>query len=399
MSVVNSNIMDYVDWRGDLGFDEAGLNEVDSLIFSQLIYVQMKPYLPEEDTSAITIKQLADMYCADNDDRSIEQMPNLFKHAAQLLKKMAESHRFGSCVLRHYVYDISEEEESQFSAVTIELPDNGIFVSYSGTDHSVVGWKENFNLSYLDETPGQTKACRYLSGVAGKYIDKATDKNQNNDSRQQTENSAASHKETVRGKKYKLWIGGHSKGGNLAVFAAMHVDKDIQKHILKVFNHDGPGFNHKMISTDGYKRIFDRIDTFLPQSSVVGILLEHVDNYEVVKSKNQGPMQHDVFSWEILGPHIVKTESLDKNSVRLDRTLRAWIGGMDEAQRRKFVDALFSIAADSNFENLDQMSFKKLISMIKAADDLSRDDLNVIKNTIRQLILAGVDVVREDRQI
>ena len=109
MSVVNSNIMDYVDWRGDLGFDEAGLNEVDSLIFSQLIYVQMKPYLPEEDTSAITIKQLADMYCADNDDRSIEQMPNLFKHAAQLLKKMAESHRFGSCVLRHYVYDIVEE--------------------------------------------------------------------------------------------------------------------------------------------------------------------------------------------------------------------------------------------------------------------------------------------------
>lgn len=373
-----ANIMDYIDWRGDIGFDAVGLNEVDSLIFSQLIYIRMKPYLPDEKHSKLTIGQLAKLYFSDNSEKQIEQMPNLFRHASKLLKKMAASERFKDCVLKYYVYDISEEEESQFSAVTIELPDNTVFVSYSGTDHSVVGWKENFNLSYLDETPGQTKAKNYLTYVAGTYTggQEAVDK---------------------KADMCNLWIGGHSKGGNLAVFAAMHVDKDVQKRIIKVFNHDGPGFNHKMISTDGYKRVYDKIESFLPQSSVVGILLEHVDDYEVIKSTNSGPMQHDVFSWEILGAHIVKADGLDKNSVRLDRTLRNWIGGMDEAQRRQFVDVLFSIASDSNFENLDQMSFKQLIDMIKAADELSKDDWNVLKNTVRQLIQAGVGVVRNDR--
>lgn len=373
-----ANIMDYIDWRGDIGFDAVGLNEVDSLIFSQLIYIQMKPYLPDEKHSKLTVAQLAKLYFADNSEEQIEQMPNLFRHASNLLKKMASSERFKDCALKYYVYDISEEEESQFSAVTIELPDNTVFVSYSGTDHSVVGWKENFNLSFLDETPGQAKAKNYLTYVAGRYTggQEAVDK---------------------KADMCNLWIGGHSKGGNLAVFAAMHVDKDVQKRIIKVFNHDGPGFNHKMISTDGYKRVYDKIESFLPQSSVVGILLEHVDDYEVIKSTNSGPMQHDVFSWEILGAHIVKADGLDKNSVRLDRTLRNWIGGMDEAQRRQFVDVLFSIASDSNFENLDQMSFKQLIDMIKAADELSKDDWNVLKNTVRQLIQAGVGVVMDER--
>ena len=196
----------------------------------------------------------------------------------------------------------------------------------------------------------------------------------------------------------RLWIGGHSKGGNLAVFAAMHVDKEVQDVIIKVFNFDGPGFNHKMIYTAGYKRIFDRIETFLPQSSIVGLLLEHVDDYVVVRSRNSGPLQHDAFSWEIMGGSIIKADGLDKNSVRLDKTLRNWIGSMDEAQRKQFVNVLFSIASDSNFENLDQMSFKQLIEMIKAADELSKADWSMLKDTVRLLISAGVGVVRDEKE-
>ena len=300
-------------------------------------------------------------------------------------QKLAHSRRYADCILRYYIYDISEKEESQFSAVTIELPDGTYFISYSGTDHSVVGWKENFNLSYLDETPGQNKAKKYLKQVAayicdaGKVLEKEIINNKSINAR-------------------KLWIGGHSKGGNLAVFAAMHVDKEVQDVIIRVFNFDGPGFNHKMIYTTGYKRIFDRIETFLPQSSIVGLLLEHVDDYEVVRSTNSGPLQHDAFSWEIMGGSIIKADGLDKNSVRLDKTLRNWIGSMDEAQRRQFVNVLFSIASDSNFENLDQMSFRQLIEMIKAADELSKDDWSMLKNTVRLLISAGVGVVRDEKE-
>ena len=146
------------------------------------------------------------------------------------------------------------------------------------------------------------------------------------------------------------------------------------------------------------KRIFDRIETFLPQSSIVGLLLEHVDDYEVVRSTNLGPLQHDAFSWEIMGGSIIKADGLDKNSVRLDKTLRNWIGGMDEAQRKQFVNVLFSIASDSNFENLDQMSFKQLIEMIKAADELSKADWSMLKDTVRLLISAGVGVVRDEKE-
>lgn len=347
-----ADIMDYIDWRGDIGFDEVQVNEVDGLIFSQLIYVQMKPYMPDAKKSYLTIKQLSSLYCADHSDDEIEQMPNLFRHSARLLQKLAHSRRYA---------------------------DGTYFISYSGTDHSVVGWKENFNLSYLDETPGQNKAKKYLKQVAA-YI--CNDENINNKSINTR----------------KLWIGGHSKGGNLAVFAAMHVDKEVQDVIIKVFNFDGPGFNHKMIYTAGYKRIFDRIETFLPQSSIVGLLLEHVDDYEVVRSRNSGPLQHDAFSWEIMGGSIIKADGLDKNSVRLDKTLRNWIGSMDEAQRKQFVNVLFSIASDSNFENLDQMSFKQLIEMIKAADELSKADWSMLKDTVRLLISAGVGVVRDEKE-
>ena len=345
-----ADIMDYIDWRGDIGFDEVHVNEVDGLIFSQLIYVQMKPYMPDAKKSYLTIKQLSSLYCADHSDDEIEQMPNLFRHSARLLQKLAHSRRYADCILRYY-----------------------------GTDHSVIGWKENFNLSYLDETPGQNKAKKYLKQVAA-YI--CNDENINNKSINTR----------------KLWIGGHSKGGNLAVFAAMHVDKEVQDVIIKVFNFDGPGFNHKMIYTAGYKRIFDRIETFLPQSSIVGLLLEHGDDYEVVRSRNSGPLQHDAFSWEIMGGSIIKADGLDKNSVRLDKTLRNWIGSMDEAQRKQFVNVLFSIASDSNFENLDQMSFKQLIEMIKAADDLSKADWSMLKDTVRLLISAGVGVVRDEKE-
>lgn len=213
-----ADIMDYIDWRGDIGFDEVHVNEVDGLIFSQLIYVQMKPYMPDAKKSYLTIKQLSSLYCADRSDDEIEQMPNLFRHSARLLQKLAHSRRYADCILRYYIYDISEKEESQFSAVTIELPDGTYFISYSGTDHSVVGWKENFNLSYLDETPGQNKAKKYLKQVAA-YIcndDRVINEKAINDKALDDENINNKSINTSIDTR-KLWIGGHSKGGNLAV--------------------------------------------------------------------------------------------------------------------------------------------------------------------------------------
>ena len=118
----------------------------------------------------------------------------------------------------------------------------------------------------------------------------------------------------------------------------------------------------------------------------------------MVRSLNSVPLQQDALSWEIMGGSIIKADGLDKTRVRLYQTLRNWVACMDEAQRKQFVNVLFSIASDSNFENLDQMSFKQLIEMIKAADELSKADWSMLKDTVRLLISAGVGVVRDEKE-
>ena len=336
-----ADIMDYIDWRGDIGFDEVHVNEVDGLIFSQLIYVQMKPYMPDAKKSYLTIKQLSSLYCADHSDDEIEQMPNLFRHSARLLQKLAHSRRYADCILRYYIYDISEKEESQFSAVTIELPDGTYFISYSGTDHSVVGWKENFNLSYLDETPGQNKAKKYLKQVAA-YI--CNDENINNKSINTR----------------KLWIGGHSKGGNLAVFAAMHVDKKVQDVIIKVFNFDGPGFNHKMIYTAGYKRIFDRcgLDTKMVQSDsgAIGGSVSH--EFMVITDTDAG--ENDVF-------YCNECDYSANSNHAVSNLPEAVIDGKDYFKETKVIDTpnTHSIEELSKFLNIpDTLILKSLVYIV-----------------------------------
>ena len=362
-----ADIMDYIDWRGDIGFDEVHVNEVDGLIFSQLIYVRMKPYMPDAKKSYLTIKQLSSLYCADHSDDEIEQMPNLFRHSARLLQKLAHSRRYADCILRYYIYDISEKEESQFSAVTIELPDGTYFISYSGTDHSVVGWKENFNLSYLDETPGQNKAKKYLKQVAA-YI--CNDENINNKS--------------ISAR--RLWIGGHSKGGNLAVFAAMHVDKEVQDVIIKVFNFDGPGFNEATISSEEFGKVDMRIRTFVPQSSMIGILMWHREPFTIVRSNGVGVFQHDAYTWQIMGGDFIKLSERTGHSHFADDTIKRWLEELKPDMRRQAIDGIYAVLSASNGMNVsDLFEARNTMSVLKAAGAMDEKTRSAVLEAFRLL--------------
>ncbi len=367
-----ANMMDYLEWRGDLSLDAAPFNEIDNLLFTQVIYLDWMGIVPGIDQSSkVTVEEAKDCYLERYPLEEIQKMPRLKQSASQLLLKMAESERFAHCYLSNYVEDINEEEESQFSAMKVDLDDGSVFISFSGTDHTLAGWKENFNMSYLAETPGQLKAVKYVEDTVPFY-------------------------------KNRLRFGGHSKGGNLAVYAAMHCRKSIQRRLLAIYNNDGPGFTQKMISEEGYQRILDRIHTYLPQSSVVGMLLEHEEEIEVIQSTNNGIMQHDAFSWEVKGTSFVHLDELETNSIYLDRTLKNWVNGLNELQRQQFVDALFTILENANIDDTDKlgrMSFTQFVELMKAVDGLSPESKEVLKDTIWRLLNSARDIMANRRKM
>ena len=255
------------------------------------------------------------------------------------MREMAKTRRFGDIRLFHYIDDIDYEEQSQFCAVTLLLDDHSIFVSYSGTDNTIVGWRENFNMSFLEETPGQKKAVRYLN------------------------ETASPDWETLR-------VGGHSKGGNLAVYAAAFCQKSIQEKILAVYCNDAPGFSGNKIDEPNYRSILPKIHAFIPEASIVGMLLEHKESYAV-------------------GNVMVRVESAAKESILLDQTLKAWIDKMDTKQREEFVDTLFEILEEGQIETVDDLAnirWKKLIELLKLSSSLEHENQEVLKRTLKMLL-------------
>lgn len=363
-----SNLMDYLDWRGDLTFREAPFNEVDNLILAQLVYVEFAGIVPapgEEGT--ITVKEACELFFAAHDRKEIMERVSMTKTAAFVLEKMAQTVRFCNAQLFGYINDISTEEQSQFSVVCVRLDDKSIYVSFSGTDNTIVGWRENFNMGYLSETPGQLKAVDYLNHMV---------------------------KEDWK----KIRVGGHSKGGNLSVYASVKCDRNIQKRIVKVYSNDGPGFSEEMIQSKEYQRMLPKIKTILPESSIVGMLLEHQEKFEVVKSSQSGIQQHDAMSWEVLGSHFVYVEEVAPQSILLDETMKKWIFQLTKEQREEIVDTVFSMLDDAKIYTVDDFynsKWKKVQELMKAKSRLSPETQELFSQALRMLWKTGNQTVKK----
>lgn len=323
-------LFDYVGWRGDLTFEQVPPNEVDSLIFSLLSYLDFKGLVPEahKDTP-VSLQAVANAYFA--------RYPNMRKASIgliipkdiiKLFKAVKETRRFRNVGMRAYINEIDVEREMQFSAITFLLGKEGNVVAYRGTDDTIVGWKENFNMSFLPEVPSQVRAAQYLNEAA----------------------------EQTNG---KLYVTGHSKGGNLAVYAGVRCDTTVKERIVGVWNNDGPGFGKGMITDAAYLDLKPRIHTLLPKSSLVGILLEHDEDYTVVSSRQVGLWQHDALSWNVMGGKFVHLRSIGEDSKHSDRTLNAWIREMTPEQREQFSEALYRILSSDHATTLTDLASPK----------------------------------------
>lgn len=363
-----ANMMDYLDWRGDLSFAASEFNEVDNLILAQLVYVDFSGIVPEPGSGEkITLKEASKRFFETHKEEEILARVSMTKMAAFVMKKMAETRRFSEILLSDYVNDISDEEQSQFSVVCVTLEDGSLYMSFCGTDSTIVGWREDFNMGYLSATPGQLKAVEYLNRMA--------------DSRY----------EVVR-------VGGHSKGGNLSVYASVNCEPEVKEKIVQVYSNDGPGVSKEMMESEAYKKMLPKITTILPESSIVGMLLEHREEFKVVRSSGSGIQQHDAMSWEVLGTNFVYAEEVAAQSILLDKTMKAWLYQLKEEEREQIVETVFGMLEEAKIKTVDDFyhsRWKAVQELMKAKSKLPEETQKVFAKALKLLWSEGNKAMKE----
>lgn len=307
------DMFDYLTWRGDLTFSQCPVTPADALILSTLSYVQFGAQVTDDPIRPIFLHTAVDGFFALPDYEARVRD----KRDLELLLTAAESPRFRNVGLCFYRDEILPEEESQFAAMTFLLDDGSAFLAFRGTDYSLVGWKEDFNMSFRDTVPAQHKASAYTREFAAVFSG-------------------------------PMYLGGHSKGGNLAVFAAAKAGPHIQSRIPTVYNLDGPGFGGCLMGDPGYLAVVPKIQTYIPQSSIIGMLLEHEEDYTVIRSRQVSLMQHEPYSWEIQGPGFLVADNISPDTRFLDRTIKHWLSGMTSQERGEFVDTVFALLSQGD---------------------------------------------------
>lgn len=362
-----ANIHEYLIWRGDVPFTVSPFNEVDALVLSELVYTDFHGVLPGEG-ERITVEEARRLFWQKHTREEIMAMDSYTKTAPFLMDEMAGKGRFGGMVMADYYDVIDTNVDVQLAALTFYLPDGTAFVAFRGTDDTVVGWKEDFNLSYMPATEGQRRAAEYLD-------------------------------RHFTGHNIPLRVGGHSKGGNLAMYASVCAEKAVRDRIIAVYNNDGPGFLKMFTETQAYRDMLPRFICTVPEKAVIGTLLNSKAYQHVVKSTASGIYQHDGFSWNVLGNRFVEVDRRSDSSMALETTLHQWLAEQSESKRRTFVNTLFGLLESTGRTTFGEIKSDlpgSLASMWKMLETMKKEQREVVWNMIMQFIAAGGDTILQE---
>ena len=360
------NIMDYISWRGDLSFEQSQFNEVDNLILACFSYVNLDGISAVTKQKGIGLKKLTKEFMKLHTMKELEADKSFIRLAPFMMMEMAKSVRFGKCVVRNYVNDIVTEAEQQFAAMEIVLEDGTSYVSFRGTDDTIIGWKEDFNLS-TGVVPAQKRAIEYLQKIS-------------------------EHTDGM------LRVGGHSKGGNLAIYGSV-MCKSAHEKILEIYSNDGPGFSREFQELPETKEMMPKIIRIIPEYSIIGTLLEHEKEPVIVASSSKGLLQHDGFSWEVQGPALVRRDSLNKTALRFIEILHKWIDGMDMEQKRLLIKDLFATLQASGYENLSEVQsggLKSLAAMVKRVEKFAPESRGMMQELLTAICGGWLEQLQAD---
>jgi len=401
-----ANILDYLDWRGDIPFSTDPFNEVDSLVLSELSYCGFEgivPGLPEskatgQDTGAgiiaetninenlheniqeiksVTIREAAQAFWNIHTMKEIQDSGTLFKRAPLLLDKLCSGARFGHMRLTGYVNRVSSEKNEQMSAITFLLDDETTYVAFRGTDDTMIGWKEDFCFGFQKETSGQKSAAEYLNNMFCHGNDQDETGN------------------------HRIIVGGHSKGGNFAVFASAFCDASVRDRITDVYTHDGPGLLEEVTDTDEYRTILPRIHSIIPEESIFGLLLECGYYHKVIKSSAKGILQHDALTWKVNRNRFEEAKAVSELSLLMERAVENWIRGMTIGERREVVDTIFTLFDETGVENLSEITtdqVRGIAELFRTYRDMNQEEKHVLRETARRLFRSGAGTLSEELQ-
>ncbi|MCR5601960.1 MAG: DUF2974 domain-containing protein [Ruminococcus sp.] len=324
---------------------------------SQFCYVPLEGVVSASFSEHISIPDAFRRYKADGIDKKLRILT--FEQDNLLFRKLAESRRFRGTMLCGYMSIVEHAEDMQFSALTYRLSDGSGFIAFRGTDGTVVGWKEDFNLSYMQQTSGQQKAISYVN------------------------EAFADDNETIR-------LGGHSKGGNFAIYSSLFCEDSIRDRITNIYSYDGPGFREEILGSEIYKKMLPRIRSYIPQASIVGMLLGSGSDPKIVRNSAIGIKQHFAYNWELKRNRFMLADRLKKSGNVINKAISGLLDDFSDTERQIFSDALFEILRAPDKETLKEISkLRSYPALIKAFSKLRPEQQAVLKEALKKIAQGG----------
>lgn len=342
------NIHDYIDWRGDIPFSVDPLNEADYLVFADLVYCRFDGLLNKN--KVLTIKELSEAYFANEINRQMLDNSDVSFEDPVLLNKLSKSKRYMNLNVHDYVSSFHDANNEQFAAMMIDVPNFETIVAFRGTDDSLAGWVEDFEIS-CKEIKSQKDAVEYMnnrSKIFRKYI-----------------------------------LLGHSKGGNLAIYSAMNVKDKIEKRIKKIISIDGPGLVRDTYSKEKFDLIKNKYIKYSPSYSIVGSIFDNEEEKIIVKSNSTGFGQHDLLTWQIEGNRILKSDKIENDSILFTTAVDSFVSKTTVEERQIFIDELSNalrkadVDAISDIYNGDLKKFALIINNISSTSKKAKDITNL----------------------
>ncbi len=351
----NLYMLNYIKKYGNYSFDEVKFNEVDNLIFSQLVYVDYGYAVPPD--KSVFLCDAAINVFSHTSDEEIRQLLSITQKALQLLMECAKTKRYAYVTLSHYVNNVDDDIDKQFAGINFVLNDHMCLVAFRGTDATVAGVKESAMLSYMFPVPAQIEALHYFQ-------------------------------ETAMLQKGDIYLCGHSKGGNLAVFAAVNCSNSLKKRIVAVYENDAPGFPKWFFDRYDYKQIEDRIFLYTPQSSIVGRMLFHDTKPIIISSINSGLKQHQVSSWKIKDKTFVRLDKYDNFSNFFSEYINTMIDYIGDDDLELFFDSIEYVLLQmgvEDFYDLKAVDIKNAINLIDTLSDVDDEQKIRFKSVLKRL--------------
>ncbi|MBS4762255.1 DUF2974 domain-containing protein [Carnobacteriaceae bacterium zg-ZUI252] len=349
---MTTTFLDYIDWRGDLSFENSPFNIVDSLILTRFTYLPLDNLA--DYSTPHTIKTLYATY------QTTQEHPFdfLFENDAVLFEKMANAPRFQHLTVQHFTHVIHEEKEVQFCAMLIHLDEKTTYVAFRGTDTSLVGWKEDFNMAFQTVVPAQNLSRAFMESY-----------------------SRDCHENII--------VGGHSKGGNLAIYSALFTSESVQDKIIAIHNFDGPGFNAHLKTSEHYPLLKDKILSFVPETAIVGFLLNHEITPKIVKSSAKSAVQHDTYTWEIKRTDFTYLDETSDESKKITQTFQSVLTDYTSEELSFLVNTFFQLLAATgikDFRDITKTTPSQLFNALKTYNSLTKEETAKLQQFISFII-------------